>query len=480
MVPAAEPEKEAESTAAHSSQTYDPSESQQNENSCTNNDHTCKANHSFIWCLPSDYNQEDDPFRYSYLTNKSLPWSYDFKFIIKEVSNVNDKAQTIQVSMYFGVSWFEPRLRINESAEDWKETKMGPPDEVNVSPETLKYLWYPELEIYGLENFHLHRVLKEMSGVRIIKNQTIHYELRVGITISCQMTFDDYPLDSHSCPFQIGSYYGTDKTVICSSHYAFDEERQRSLQHFIKIKQLSAEDQTVILPSGDYAACGFTVELNRMRMQNIVQVYLPSTMFVMVSWVSFLIKPEVVPGRMALLVTLFLVLTNIFNGVKASAPVSKRLNAVDLYLVVCIFLVFGALLEYALILFMQKKLRQPGFPTNLSSTKTDNDSPASKEQNQKIRSTSQSSSPLPSSGGGGGVQKQNASEKEAHIYQTKDGSRVEVKIPSPVKTSHVRIAIHPHEQHSTDSLCENIDSIALWISPLVFILFNAIYWMHYF
>ena len=28
-----------------------------------------------------------------------------------------------------------------------------------------------------------------------------------------------------------------------------------------------------------------------------VQVYLPSFMFVIVSWVSFLIKPEVVPGR---------------------------------------------------------------------------------------------------------------------------------------------------------------------------------------
>ena len=48
------------------------------------------------------------------------------------------------------------------------------------------------------------------------------------------------------------------------------------------------------------------------------------------SWVSFLIKPEVVPGRwvpgcssnialtyrMALLVTLFLVLINIFNSVR--------------------------------------------------------------------------------------------------------------------------------------------------------------------
>ena len=49
--------------------------------------------------------------------------------------------------------------------------------EVNVSPESLKYIWYPELEIYGLERFGRQRVLKEMSGVRIRRNRTIHYEL---------------------------------------------------------------------------------------------------------------------------------------------------------------------------------------------------------------------------------------------------------------------------------------------------------------
>ena len=391
-----------------------------------NNDHTCKDNQPFTWCLPKGYSKEDDPFRYTYLTNMSLPWSYDFKFIIKEVSNVNDKAQSISVSMYFGVSWFEPRLKINESAEDWTETKMGPPDEVNVSPETLKYLWYPELEIYGLENFNLHRVLKEMSGVRIIKNQTIHYELRVVITISCQMTFDNYPLDQHLCPFQIGSYYGTVKTVTCSSYYEFDEKRQRSLQHFINILPLSETDQTVILPSGAYAACGFAVSLTRMRMQTIIQTYLPSTMFVMVSWVSFLIKPEVVPGRMALLITLFLVLTNIFNGVKATAPVSKRLNAVDLYLVVCIFLVFAALVEYAVILFMQKKLRQPNFPGKLANVEShvpdDNSSPT--KGNKYVLPKSQSSSPPPSSTGG---TSRHQIEPETKFHQTESGGRVEIK-----------------------------------------------------
>ena len=47
---------------------------------------------------------------------------------------------------------------------------------------------------------------------------------------------------------------------------------------------------------------------------------MPSGLFVVVSWVSFLIPPEVVPGRMALLVTLFLVLTNIFNTITNISP----------------------------------------------------------------------------------------------------------------------------------------------------------------
>ena len=70
---------------------------------------------------------------------------------------------------------------------------------------------------------------------------------------------------------------------------------------------------------------------------------------------------------MAMLVTLFLVLINIFNSVRSvsgeqkyqtkshlgqhffltavifreNAPISSKLNAIDLYLVVCIFFVFG-------------------------------------------------------------------------------------------------------------------------------------------
>ncbi len=55
---------------------------------------------------------------------------------------------------------------------------------------------------------------------------------------------------------------------------------------------------------------------------------------------------------MALLVTLFLVLVNIFNTVRSNAPIpaSTSLNATDTYLVVSILMVFLALLEYAVVL----------------------------------------------------------------------------------------------------------------------------------
>ena len=43
-------------------------------------------------------------------------------------------------------------------------------------------------------------------------------------------------------------------------------------------------------------------------------------MFVVVSWISFLVPPDIIPGRMALLVTVFLVLINIFNNATSKIP----------------------------------------------------------------------------------------------------------------------------------------------------------------
>ena len=45
------------------------------------------------------------------MVNKSLPWDYDFKFVVEEISNVNDKAQVS--SLYYIVEDFEPYFMIS-------------------------------------------------------------------------------------------------------------------------------------------------------------------------------------------------------------------------------------------------------------------------------------------------------------------------------------------------------------------------------
>ena len=100
----------------------------------------------------------------------------------------------------------------------------------------------------------------------------------------------------------------------------------------------------------NYSVSGFQLVLSRKASFYIVTYYLPSGLFVVVSWVGFLIPPEVVPGRMAMLITLFLVLINIFNTVTSNSPNVEGMTAIAAWMLACIFFVFGALLAYALIL----------------------------------------------------------------------------------------------------------------------------------
>ena len=60
-----------------------------------------------------------------------------------------------------------------------------------------------------------------------------------------------------------------------------------SLDNVKAMANFSDEDKNVI----------FQVEMKRRRTPVLLQVYLPSGLFVIVSWISFIVPPEVVPGE---------------------------------------------------------------------------------------------------------------------------------------------------------------------------------------
>lgn len=66
----------------------------------------------------------------------------------------------------------------------------------------------------------------------------------------------------------------------------------------------------MLLLLGNYSVTGFEMILKRRMSHYMITYYLPSSLFVVVSWTSFLIPSDDIQGRMALLVTLFLVLVS--------------------------------------------------------------------------------------------------------------------------------------------------------------------------
>lgn len=169
--------------------------------------------------------------------------------------------------------------------------------------------------------------------------------------------------------------------------------------------------------------------------------YLPSTLFVITSWVSFLIPPEVVPGRMALLVTLFLVLINIFNNVTAITPNTEGMTAISSWMLgnnifeiivpetlisACIFFLFGSLMSYALILYML--LRQK-------------------------------------------LEKQTLKKEGLHMIYSKD-----CKVHPPPE---IKQRLEDLDEIDRCQRMSSIDALFLRLFPLSFLVFNLIYWPYW-
>ena len=69
--------------------------------------------------------------------------------------------------------------------------------------------------------------------------------------------------------------------------------------------------------------------------------------------ISFVIPQESVPGRMGLLITLLLVLVNLFISVSDNSPDTHALTYISTWVLACIIFVQAAMLEYGCILLLK-------------------------------------------------------------------------------------------------------------------------------
>ena len=216
------------------------------------------------------------------------------------------------------------------------------------------YLYFSE--IINLKEFETHKVLSRLEGIWIDGSKNILYALATRIIFFCPMKFNSFPMDIQICKFQVGSFnYDNTKLIFTNEMIPDAKTAVKSiLDYDIEINDLLPEETHYVALNMNYSVTGFEMILTRKMSFYVITYYLPSGLFVVVSWISFLVSPEVIPGRMTLLVIIFLVLINMFNTIQSNSPTAEGITAIESWVIACIIFVFGALCEYAVILFFIK------------------------------------------------------------------------------------------------------------------------------
>ena len=281
----------------------------------------CSKNSSILYpfCLPNDYKKDIRP------DTGENPLDIFLHLDIHDIIRVNDYDTTITLKLTISIGWIENRLKILPQSPDWIMEE----DESNwtkLNPNWLQYLWIPDVEIVNMKELHTTHVFNELSSLEIYSNKQLWYDFPVELTLTCPLfKFEKYPLDEQACEVMIGSYQYDDTEMRYAGVISYEKQKQRPLQYQVKgVKQLKATDSVFAAKEywlskngslkGDfynYSRLVAHIELERSIQTHVMATYLPSSLFVVSSWIGFVIDPDAVPGRIALSVMLLLVLTQI-------------------------------------------------------------------------------------------------------------------------------------------------------------------------
>lgn len=212
-------------------------------------------------------------------------------------------------------------------------------------------------------------------------------------------------------------------------------------------------EKLTVYASGNYSVAGFWVKLDRVILGHLLQIIMPSAMFVIVSWISFLM-PLNGGERAGLLVTLFLVLVSMFLTVVTTAPKAGTLTAMETWVVGCLVFVFFALIEYGLVLKVMSESKN-------KATEIEGEAKVKRRHRTVIKALRVWQNKTSNEDRGSNA-----------LDVTQGGEAYSVVDPNKADT-----AEEVEEEAQTKS--HKLDKIALIVLPILFLIFNLFYWTFY-
>lgn len=279
-----------------------------------------------------------------------IPVTVGVSLYILSIGDLSEKFMDFTFDMYFRQFWHDPRLAFE---------KRPNLNKLVVGAEYIKLIWVPDTFFVNEKVALFHQATTENQFLRIMPTGDVLRSIRLTIKATCPLDLQYFPMDKQMCTLEIESFGYT------MSDLKFRwEDGAKSVQMSpdVSLPQFDVlgHRQRIVeasLSSGNYSRLLADIQFDRAIGYYVIQVYIPSSLIVVMSWVSFWLNRGAAPARVGLGVTTVLTMTTLMASVNAALPKISYMKSIDIYLGVCFFMVFGALIEYACVGYTAKRIQ---------------------------------------------------------------------------------------------------------------------------
>ncbi|XP_076365883.1 glycine receptor subunit alpha-2-like [Tachypleus tridentatus] len=421
---------------------------------------------TFFWSVVSARSNRSEcsngknPFRFEYDQSdlpplpENGPLRIKTQLYVEDINSINALDMDFRLDFFIWHGWNATKsmcCTYRNSLENLGilDVKTSEFDYAIISKNHFKFFWIPDTYVVNAKKVNMPSKASSTEVLKVKAGESrecqLEYTVRLAAVVGCQMEFRHYPVDIQVCPFTLRSYSYPDNIV---DYEWVDEDKQpdvnqdlKLLQHNFYLRKGSSK-LTTLKVTYSTIAVNFTFE--RQIAHHVVQVFAPSALIVMLSWFSFWMGLDAIPGRVTLCVTSLLSLFTQFSGIRNDLPAASYINGIDIWMATCMLFVFATLMEFIIIKFLDKQ-RQIYFRKQVKST--------------LFRSDAQ---------------------MDLSTYDIENGSMRNFSASSPMPKMAWNVGAVSHRWFKPPSWSLDwvvkIDHASRAIFPVAFLVFNTLYW----
>ncbi|XP_038652019.1 glycine receptor subunit alphaZ1 isoform X3 [Scyliorhinus canicula] len=242
---------------------------------------------------------------------KGPPVNVTCNIFINSFGSIAETTMDYRLNIFLRQQWNDPRLSYREF----------PDDSLDLDPSMLDSIWKPDLFFANEKGAHFHEITTDNKLLRIFKNGNVLYSIRLTLSLACPMDLKNFPMDVQTCIMQLESFGYTMNDLI----FQWDDKAVQiadglTLPQFILKEEKDLKDCTKHYNTGKFTCIEARFHLERQMGYYLIQMYIPSLLIVILSWVSFWINMDAAPARVGLGITTVLTMTTQSSGSRASLP----------------------------------------------------------------------------------------------------------------------------------------------------------------